>query len=78
MNKRRPGEAVLRGGLAREEATARAINAEPWEPLPGMTKAQCPKCRYFFAAPVLSGLIKPPATTLLCPDCASEGTRTAA
>jgi hypothetical protein len=71
MKKQRPGEAVLRGGLASEEAAARAINAQPWEPLPGMVKAQCQACRYFFAAPVA-------ATTLLCPDCASEGTRSAA
>jgi hypothetical protein len=71
MNKRLPGEAMLRGGLASEEATARAINAEPWEPPPGMVRKQCPACRYFFAAPVA-------ATTVLCPDCASEGTRTAA
>ena len=34
------------------EATARAINAEPWEPMAGMVKRQCPQCRYFFAAPV--------------------------
>jgi hypothetical protein len=66
MNKRRPGEAVLRGGLASEEAAARAINAQPWDPLSGMVKAQCPACRYFFAA---SG------PTLLCPDCAREGTQ---
>jgi hypothetical protein len=52
MNKRQPGEAVLRDGLSGEEAAARAINAEPWEPLPGMVKARCPECRYFFAAPV--------------------------
>jgi hypothetical protein len=58
MNKRRPGEPVLRGGLASEEATARAINAEPWDPLSGMVKAQCPECRCFFVAPV--------ATTTLC------------
>ena len=32
-------------------AAARAVNAEPWEPLPGMEKHQCPECRYFFAAP---------------------------
>jgi hypothetical protein len=70
MNKRQPGEALLRGGLAGEEAAARAINAEPWEPLPGMTKVQCPECRYFFAAPITS-------TTLLCPNCAAEGTRPA-
>jgi hypothetical protein len=60
MNKRRPGEAVLRGGLASEEAAARAINAEPWDPLPGMVKQQCPECRYFFATPVAT-------TALLCP-----------
>ncbi len=24
------------------EAEARAINAKPWEPLPGITKRQCP------------------------------------
>jgi hypothetical protein len=65
MNKRQPGEAVLRGGLAGEEAAARAVNAEPWDPLPGMVNTQCSECRYFFAAPVT-------ATTLLCPDCASE------
>ena len=34
------------------EATTRAINAEPWEPMPGMVKRQCPDCRYWFAAPV--------------------------
>jgi hypothetical protein len=50
---------VLHGGLANEEATARAINAEPWKLLPGMIKAQCPQCRYFFAASV--------ATTTLLP-----------
>ena len=26
------------------EATTRAINAEPWEPMPGMVKRQCPDC----------------------------------
>lgn len=41
MNKRRAGEAVLRGGFANEEARARAVNAEPWEPMPGMIKRQC-------------------------------------
>jgi hypothetical protein len=52
MNKKRRGESVLRaGGLEHEEASARAVNAEPWEPMPGMVKRQCPKCRYFFAAP---------------------------
>ena len=34
-----------------EEPDARAVNAEPWEPLPGMVKRQCGQCRYFFATP---------------------------
>jgi hypothetical protein len=62
LNKKRLGEAVLRaGGFASAEAAARAINAEPWEPPPGMVKRQCPKCRYWFAAATETGL---------CPDCA--------
>jgi hypothetical protein len=53
MNKRRLEEAVPRaGGFAPAEAAARAINAEPWEPMPGMLKRECPECRYWFAAPV--------------------------
>ena len=32
---------------AEAEEIARAINAEPWEPLAGMVKRQCPRCRYF-------------------------------
>lgn len=55
-----------------EEAEARATNAQPWEPLPGMVKRQCPGCRYFFAAPAASGPVS------LCPDCATLGTRAAA
>ena len=50
MNKRRLGEAVLRGGFSSAEAAVRVVNAEPWEPLPGMVKRECPECRYFFAA----------------------------
>jgi hypothetical protein len=46
-----------------EEAIARAVNAEPWEPLPGMVKRQCPECRYWFAT-------SEPAPTVICPDCA--------
>jgi hypothetical protein len=53
-----------------EEADARAINAQPWEPPPGMIKRQCPYCRYLFAAPI------EPEAVLLCPDCAAAGTRT--
>ena len=56
-----------------EEADARAINAQPWEPPPGMVKRQCPHCRYFFAAPSIE-----PEAVLLCPDCAAAGTRTVA
>ena len=43
---------MLRGGRPADEAAReRAINAEPWEPLPGMVKQQCSWCRYLFAAP---------------------------
>jgi hypothetical protein len=60
---------VLRtGGFASAEAAARAVNAEPWEPMPGMVKRQCPKCRYFFAA-------SPDATEPRCPDCVGLGQR---
>ena len=34
------------------EEIARAVDAGPWEPMPGMVKRQCPQCRYFFASPV--------------------------
>ena len=54
-----------------EEADARAINAQPWEPLPGMVKRECPECQYFFATPRHRA-----RTGLLCPDCAAAGTRT--
>jgi hypothetical protein len=45
-----------------EEAAARAVNAEPWEPLPGMVKLRCTTCHYWFAAPA--------ADAEACPDCA--------
>jgi hypothetical protein len=48
-NGQRPASAT-RGGMTDEEAAARAANAEPWEPLPGMVKLRCTTCRYFFAA----------------------------
>jgi hypothetical protein len=39
MNKKRREKAALRAGrFAREAAAAQAVNAEPWEPLPGMLK----------------------------------------
>jgi hypothetical protein len=43
------------------EAEARAVNAEPWEPPPGMLKARCAACSYWFAAP--------DARVERCPDC---------
>ena len=47
---------MLRAGeFADAEASARAVNAEPWGPMPGMVKRQCPQCRYLFAAPVAAG-----------------------
>jgi len=52
---------------AEAEATARAINAEPWEPLAGLVKRLCPQCRYFFASPVDSPERR-------CANCASLGT----
>ena len=71
MNKKRSEEAVLKtGGLTELEAAARAVNAEAWEPPPGMVRRQCPHCRYFFASP-------PDAEELRCPDCASFGSRPA-
>ena len=46
-----------------EEAAARAVNAEPWEPMPGMVKLRCSTCSYWFAAPAAGA-------SELCPDCA--------
>jgi len=40
----------------------RAINAEPWEPLPWMIKRRCADCRFLFATPA-------DAQSALCPDC---------
>jgi hypothetical protein len=61
MNKGQLEETVLRGGFAREEAAARQVNAEPWQPPTGMVKLRCAGCHYWFAAP------HPGATD--CPDC---------
>ena len=52
---------------AEAEATARATNAEPWEPMAGLVKRQCQQCRYFLAAPADSPERR-------CLDCASLGT----
>jgi hypothetical protein len=70
LNKRRAGKLVRHGGLEREEASARAVNAQPWDPPPGMVKRQCSWCRYYFAAP-------PDAAEPLCPDCVAFGSRPA-
>jgi predicted Zn-ribbon and HTH transcriptional regulator len=60
---------VLRpGGLEHEEASARAVNAQPWDPMPGMVKRQCHECRYWFAADPANGERR-------CPDCVGFGTR---
>jgi hypothetical protein len=34
------------------ELEARAVNAQPWEPLPGMAKKRCSRCSFWFAVPV--------------------------
>ena len=52
---------MLRGALAGEEATARQVNAEPWEPMRGMVKRQCPaaklvRCQGGQLGTTLSGL----------------------
>ena len=52
----------------RHETDGRAINAEPWEPLRGMVKRQCPMCRYLFAAPTGSDELR-------CPDCLKKSPR---
>ena len=54
------------------ERKARAINATDWQPLPGMLKKRCSKCRYLFAV-----LIAEAEATSRCPDCARIGSRSA-
>lgn len=44
------------------ESYARAINAEPWEPLPGMVKRRCASCDYLYASPA-------DERTAICPEC---------
>jgi len=51
-----------------DDASARAINAQAWEPPPGMVKRLCPQCRYWFAA-------SPHTNEEWCPDCVSIGQR---
>ena len=62
MNKRRREKAVPED----PEAVARRVNAEPWEPLPGMVKLQCPACRYWFAIAAAVTEIGPAPR---CQDC---------
>ena len=50
-------------GQTDDAVAGRAINAEPWKPLPGMVKRQCPQCRYWFAT-------DPATAEPRCPDCA--------
>ena len=50
------------------ETLARAANAEPWEPPPGMVKRRCPECRYLFAAPADTEEPR-------CPDCLQKPPR---
>jgi hypothetical protein len=52
------------------EAEARAINAQPWEPMPGMVKRQCLRCAYWFAVKAEEADV-----TACCPDCAPSQRR---
>ncbi len=53
-----------------DDLTARAINAAPWKPLPGMVTLRCEDCRFWFAAPRRTGAPR-------CPDCAIRRERLA-
>jgi hypothetical protein len=55
------------------EAEARRINAQPWQPLPGMARRRCDRCSYWFAVPMVIAEATPH-----CPDCASRLNRAAA
>jgi hypothetical protein len=68
LNKRRP--AKLRPEPEDAETLARAVNAEPWQPLPGMVKRRCLRCGYWFAVKVEEA-----ETAATCPDCAPSQTR---
>lgn len=47
------------------EQEARAVNATDWEPLPGMVRKRCLRCRYLFAVKLEEAEV-----TATCPDCA--------
>jgi hypothetical protein len=53
-----------------QEQEARAVNAQPWEPLPGMVKRRCLRCRYLFAVRAEEAEM-----TASSPDCAPSQTR---
>ena len=61
---------VPSGGITKAERVARAINAQPWDPPPGLAKRECPQCRYLFAA-------LPDSEELRCRDCVGLSKRTA-
>jgi hypothetical protein len=71
LNKRRLER--LRPEPEDAEKLARAINAEPWEPLHGMMKKRCSQCSYLFAVPAAEA-----EATSRCPDCARSTRPTAA
>lgn len=48
--------------------SARAVNEEPWQPLPGMVKRRCDECFFLFATPEA-------AQKGQCPDCLERGAR---
>jgi rubrerythrin len=50
-----------------QDAAARVVNAQPWEPLPGMLKLRCIDCHFWFAA-------RDPAIER-CPNCAATEQR---
>lgn len=55
-------DTTMKRPLAKHEVHARAINAEPWQPMRGMVKRRCERCAYWFATP----RHRPAAC---CPDC---------
>jgi hypothetical protein len=52
------------------ETLARAVNALPWEPLPGMVKRRCLRCGYLFAVNAARADV-----AACCPDCAPPQSR---
>jgi len=45
------------------ETLARQVNAEPWDPLPGMVKLKCVECEFWYAEP------DPRVRVPFCQDC---------